>query len=133
MFKAFEVVKNLPNGYRVFNYGNDQSPALFNYYHELLCGDFVPILYAHQLWTKNWTQISKIYNKSNDPEVGAVFVGRFGKFHAEFGHCGIVTEVFSDGEFSTIEQNGGEKYVFRYRRTKEKVLGFLVPKKVKCK
>lgn len=122
----------IPNGTRVFNYAFDQCVALANLYHEsVIGGSFVPVPSAYMWWTDFWSYPTLInnYTPSPTPVAGAIFLARYGLYDAPNGHIGVVTQVYGDGTFDTMEQNAGTwRYVGRYRRGMANMLGFLVPK-----
>jgi hypothetical protein len=120
-----------PNGTRIYNHGFDQCVALANQYHEeVIAGTFVPVPSAYMWWT-NFNQYATLtanYTQSATPVAGAIFVGRYGIYNAPHGHIGVVTSV-NGGTFDTMEQNGGQRYLWRYTRNMANILGFLIPKK----
>lgn len=121
----------IPNGTRVFNHGGDQCVALANLYQESVLGQpFVAVGSAYQWWTlfRNYPALFNTYKQSGVPIAGAVVVSRYGIYDAPNGHIEVVTSVNSDGSFNTMGQNAsGDRYVWRYRRTMQNILGFLHP------
>lgn len=123
--------KAIPNGTKVFNHSFDECVALANLYHEsVLREPFVAVGSAYQWWTL-YHSIPALYNtytQSRTPIAGAVVVSRYGIYNAPNGHIEVVTSVNSDGSFNTMGQNAsGHRYVWRYRRTMQNILGFLHP------
>lgn len=121
----------IPNGTQVFNHGWDQCVALANLYQESVLGQpFVAVGSAYQWWTlfRNYPALYNTYKQSGVPIAGAVVVSRYGIYDAPNGHIEVVTSVNSDGSFNTMGQNAsGHRYVWRYRRTMQNILGFLHP------
>lgn len=123
---------SIPNGTRVLNYYFDQCVALANLYSQGVIGaNFVPVNSAWQWWDHFWNYptLHQNYVQSSKPVAGAIFVSRYGIYNAPDGHIGVVTSVNSNGTFNTIEQNAGTwRYVGRYTRGYQNMLGFLIPK-----
>lgn len=122
----------IPNGTEIFNHGWNQCVALANHYHErVIGGSFVGVPSAYMWWTNfgGWGTLTENYTTSSRPVAGAIFVARYGIYDAPNGHIGVVTSVNSDGSFNTMEQNAGTwRFVGRYTRGMQNILGFLVPK-----
>lgn len=133
MTKAWNEFNAIPNGTRVLNHGWDQCVALANLYNEsVVGGSFVPVGSAFQWWTEfdYHATLRDNYTRSAVPVAGAIFVSRYGLYDAPNGHIGVVTGVNSNGTFNTMEQNAGTwRYVGRYTRNYQNMLGFLIPKK----
>ena len=128
---TFEQFSSIPNGTRILNHGFDQCVALINHYHEdVIGGGFIACNSAHEWWTRNWAEIDRLYTKSSVPVQGAIFISLGGMYDRTHGHIGgIVAGVNANGTFNTLEQNAGTwRYVGRYTRSTQNVLGFLVPK-----
>lgn len=121
----------IPKGTRVFNHGWDECVALANLYQESVLGQpFVAVGSAYQWWTlfHNYPALYNTYKQSGVPIAGAVVVSRYGIYDAPNGHIEVVTSVNPDGSFNTMGQNAsGDRYVWRYRRTMQNILGFLHP------
>lgn len=121
----------IPNGTKVFNHGWDECVALANLYHESVLGKpFVAVGSAYQWWTlfRNYPALYNTYKQSGAPVAGAVVVSRYGIYDSPNGHIEVVTSVNPDGSFNTMGQNAsGHRYVWRYRRTMQNILGFLHP------
>lgn len=127
---TWDQFKAIPNGTPVFNHGYSECVALFNLFHEGVIGlPFVPVQSAYQLWTNfsSYQQLYPYYSKSSSPVVGSVFVSRGGPYNSLDGHVGLVTAVYSNGTFDTMEQNAAHRYVWRYNRGMSGVYGFLHP------
>ena len=128
---TWEQFQAIPNGTKVFNHGWDECVALANLYQESVLGQpFVAVGSAYQWWTlfRNYPALYNTYKQSGVPIAGAVVVSRYGIYDAPNGHIEVVTSVNSDGSFNTMGQNAsGHRYVWRYRRTMQNILGFLHP------
>lgn len=121
---------SIPNGTRILNHGYDQCVALANLYHEgVVGGSFVPVNSAYQWWTdfNRFPQLTSKYRRSSDPVPGAIFVSRGGIYDLPNGHIGVVTALNKGGHFDTMEQNAGARYLGRYVRGMQNILGFLIP------
>lgn len=124
---------SIPNGTRVFNHGWDQCVALANLYNEgYVGGPFIPVASAYQWWTNYGSYPGLIANywPSTAPVPGSIVVSFGGPYDNVNGHIGVVTAVYPNGTFDTMEQNAGYgqyRYVYRYNRSLWGVLGFLVP------
>lgn len=123
--------KAIPNGTVVRNHFADECVALANLYHEYVLGKpFVPVGSAFQWWTlfNALPTLYQNYRQSQSPIAGAVVVSRWGIYNGKDGHIEVVVSVNPDGTFNTMGQNGsGHRYVWRYRRTMQNILGFLHP------
>lgn len=130
---TWKQFNEIPNGTCVLNHGFDQCVALANLYHEsVIGGTFVAVPSAYMWWTNygDWETLKANYRTSQTPVAGAIFISRYGLYDAPNGHIGVVTKTHPDGTFDTMEQNAGTwRYVGRYRRTMQNMLGFLVPRK----
>lgn len=122
---------SIPNGTRILNHGFDQCVALANLYHEsVIGGGFVPVNSAYQWWTEfnRFPQLTSKYTQSASSAPGAIFVAKGGPYDAVHGHIGVVT-ADNDIRIATMEQNAGAwRYVGRYKRDMNGILGFLIPK-----
>lgn len=122
----------IPNGTRVVNHFYDQCVALANLYHEdVEGGRFVPVDSAFQWWTlfDQLPMLKSHYTKASKPQAGDIFIARYGIYNGLDGHIGVVQSVNKNGTFNTMEQNAGTwRYVGRYTRNLDNVLGFLRPK-----
>jgi surface antigen len=120
-----------PNGTRIYNHGFDQCVALANQYHEdVIGGSFVPVPSAFMWWTdfSSYGTLTANYTQSATPIAGAIFVARYGLYDAPNGHIGVVTSV-NGSTFQTMEQNAeSNRWLWRYSRSMQNVLGFLHPK-----
>lgn len=129
---TWKQFNEIPNGTQVINHGWDQCVALANLYHEsVIGGSFVGVPSAYMWWTQysSWETLTDNYRPSQTPVAGAIFISRYGLYDAPNGHIGVVTSVNGNGTFNTMEQNAGTwRYVGRYHRSTQDVLGFLVPK-----
>lgn len=121
----------IPNGTRVLNHSYDQCVALANLYHERVLGKpFVAVNSAYQWWTSYHVMpaLYNTYRQTQTPVAGGVVVSRYGIYNGIDGHIEVITSVNPDGSFNTMGQNAsGHRYVWRYRRTMQNVLGILEP------
>lgn len=134
---SYGTFTNIANGTRILNYSWDQCVALANLYSQgvVKVNGFVGVNYAYQWWTDfyQWGVLTSNYVRSGTPVAGAIFVAKGGIYDAVAGHIGVVTKVYPNGTFDTIEQNGGryypQRYFYRWNRGMQNILGFLIPNK----
>lgn len=125
----------IPNGTKVFNYGNSQCVALANQYDEGVLQNPLPtgIQSAFQWWTQYGTQPNlnqQFVQVSSAPIKGDIFVGRGGSYDSTHGHIGVVARDWDGSTFGTMEQgvwSGYNGYVTRLNRNMANILGFLRP------
>jgi hypothetical protein len=129
---------SIGNGAEVKNHGYNQCVALANLYHEaVMGGSFVAVPSAYQWWTNFdlWGTLRTLYYRvpaDQNPLKGDIFVARGGIYNQPDGHIGVVTRSWDGRTFGTMEQNTGtgqRRYVYRYDRTKQNILGYLRPYK----
>ena len=132
---TWQRITSIPNGTQILNHGSDQCVALANLYHEgTIGGSFVPVASAHQWWNNfgSYPTLNQHYFKvspDQNPQAGDIFISRYGLYNAPHGHIGIVTRGWDGSTFGTLEQNAGTwRYVGRYNRTKQNMLGYLRPR-----
>ena len=128
---TYKSFTSIPNGTRIYNHYYDQCVALANLYHEdVIGGAPVPSNSAYEWWTgfAQRPMLQDLYVQSAAPVPGAIFVARGGIYDSANGHIGVVTGLAKGGYFETMEQNAGERYLGRYIRSMQNILGFLIPK-----
>lgn len=131
---SYENFLSIPNGTPIENHGYSQCVAVANLYSESVLGNgFVQVASAYQWWTLRYVNsiLATRFTPQSYPVPGAIFVSLGGLYDAVHGHIGVVTAVYSDGTFDTMEQNTGpwypQRYLYRYRRGMANMLGFLNP------